>query len=110
MSDLDEGKNFSASFFGAKPDSFIITRGLNRELDMSKYNSNSFLDYENLTPEEISQAIAGACVDDTGAVKATPQKQIAETLFGDSKESTAKLNNALQKLSNGTGSDLNIDE
>jgi len=106
MSDLDEGKNFSASFFGAKPDSFIITRGLNRELDISKYNSNSILDYENLTPEEISQAIARACADDTGAIKATPLKQIAKSLFGDSKESTTKLNNALQKLSNGSGSNL----
>jgi hypothetical protein len=75
MSDLDKGKDFSASFFGAKPDSFLITRGMTRNLEPLKSRPDSFFDVDSLTPEEISQIIAHSCSDESGNVVATPLSQ-----------------------------------
>jgi DEAD/DEAH box helicase domain-containing protein len=106
MSDLEGGKDFSASFFGAKPDSFLITRGMTRTLEQSNSKPDSTFDIDSLTPEEISQIIAHACSDESGTVVATPLSQISKFMFGDAHDSNLKLDNALQKLSSGVGVNL----
>ncbi len=106
MSDLDKGKDFSASFFGAKPDSFLITRGMTRNLEPLKSRPDSFFDVDSLTPEEISQIIAHSCSDESGNVVATPLSQISKFMFGETKDSEVKLDKALQKLSSGIGTNL----
>ena len=106
MSDLDGGKDFSASFFGAKPDSFLITRGMTRNLEQQNSKPDSTFDTDSLSPEEISQIIAQACSDESGKVIATPLSQISKYMFGEDKDSDLKLDNALQKLSSGDGANL----
>jgi DEAD/DEAH box helicase domain-containing protein len=106
MSDLEGGKDFSASFFGAKPESFLITRGMTRNLQTKISNSDSSFDIDSCTPEEISQIIAQACSDGSGTVVATSLSQISKFMFGEAKDSDLKLDLALQKLSRGIGADL----
>ena len=106
MSDLEGGKDFSASFFGAKPDSFLITRGMTRNLEQLNSKSDSTFDIDSLTPEEISQIIAQACSDESGTVVATPLSQISKFMFGETKDSDLELDRALQKLSSGVGANL----
>ena len=106
MSDLDGGKDFSASFFGAKPDSFLITRGMTRNLEPLKMKEDSTIDVENLSSEEISQIIAQACSDESGKVVATSLSQVSKYMFGEGIDSNLKLDKALQKLSSGVGTNL----
>jgi DEAD/DEAH box helicase domain-containing protein len=106
MSDLEGGKDFSASFFGAKPDSFLITRGMTRNLEQPISKPDSAFDIDSLSPEEISQIIAQACSDESGNVIATSLSQISKFMFGETKDADLKLDSALQKLSSGVGTNL----
>jgi DEAD/DEAH box helicase domain-containing protein len=82
MSDVELGKSFAADFFGAKPDSFLVTAGTPRpvpeleDLDPAKVVSNSYSD------TELSWSLVNACKSPQGSFVGTSSEKIKDRLFG----------------------------
>jgi DEAD/DEAH box helicase domain-containing protein len=106
MSDVDKGKKFAADFFGAKPESFLVTAGEPKpvpefgELDASKVLSEDYSDVQ------LSLALANACKSTTGQFVGTTSATICSRLFGDSPNSKLAFNSVLQQLSNSVNSEV----
>ena len=100
MTDIEKGKKFAADFFGAKPESFLVTAGVPkpvpefRSLEISKVFSGDYKD------SELSWALANACKSSSGSFVGTSSTVIRERLFGKSEDSDGALQRVLQTLSN----------
>jgi DEAD/DEAH box helicase domain-containing protein len=106
ISDLDRGKQFAAGFFGALPESFLITKGRTRDLSSIENLNLPIKDVDDLSAEQVSQVIAKSCINSDGVAVTTPLSDIATNLFGSSANSMGLIEKALQKVSSGTGKDL----
>jgi DEAD/DEAH box helicase domain-containing protein len=82
MSDIELGKSFAADFFGAKPESFLVTAGAPRPvpemdaLDPEKVLSSSYSD------TELSWSLVNACKSPEGSFVGTSAETIKDRLFG----------------------------
>ena len=99
MTDANSGKRFAADFFGAKPDSFLITAGEPKpvpefkEIDAFRLVSGDYSD------AELSWALANACKSSTGNFVGTSSEVICNRLFGQSANPKELFQILLQKLS-----------
>ncbi len=106
MTDVEKGKKFAADFFGAKPESFLITGGEPkqvpefRNLEISKVFSGEYRD------SELSWALANACKTSYGSFVGTSSTLIREKLFGKSDQSEEAFQRVLQILSNSSDPDV----
>lgn len=106
MSDLERGKQFAAGFFGALPESFVITKGRTRDLNDVITPPLPLKDIEDLSAEQISQIIAKACLNSDGVAVATPLSQVATKIFDNHVNAMELMEKALVKVSSGTGKHL----
>lgn len=99
MTDLEKGKKFAADFFGARPESFLVTAGEPKQvpefnrLEISKVLSNEYVD------PELSWALANACKTPAGSFVGTSSSVIREKLFGNEEKSNEAFQKLLQSLS-----------
>jgi DEAD/DEAH box helicase domain-containing protein len=102
MTDIDKGKRFAADFFGAHPDSFLVTAGEPKpvpdfkQLEASKVISGEYSD------GQLSWALANACKSNTGNYVGTPSETVKSRLFGDDPNGLEAFQAMLQKLSGST--------
>lgn len=106
MTDVEKGKKFAADFFGAKPESFLVTAGEPKEvpefrsLEVSKVFSGEYKD------SELSWALANACRTPSGSFVGTSSTLIREKLFANSDQSKEAFQKVLQILSISTDPDV----
>ena len=99
MTDLEKGKRFAADFFGAKPESFLVTAGESKsipkfgQLDISKVLRGDYSD------SQLSWALANACKNNSGSFVGTSTALVRERLFGNIGETDKAFRYILQKLS-----------
>jgi DEAD/DEAH box helicase domain-containing protein len=99
MSDVEKGKKFAADFFGAKPETILVTPGEPKSVpDFGELNATKVLagDYSD---GQLSWALANACKSSSGSFIGTSSTSIQERLFGKSEDSREAFQFLLQKLS-----------
>ena len=106
MTDIDKGKKFAADFFGAKPESFLVTAGEPKpvpesgQLEASKVIANEYSDVQ------LSLALANACKSAAGQFVGTTSTTICSRLFQDNPNSKLAFNSIPQQLSNSTNPEV----
>ena len=99
ITDIEKGKRFAADFFGAKPESFLVTSGEPKAvpevsaLDTSKVLSDEY------SGAQLSWGLANACRSDEGNFVGTSVQTIRNRLFGSDPNSHEAFNAMLQKIS-----------
>ena len=106
MSDLEKGKQFAADFFGAKPDSFLVTSGRPKavpgalEINPVKLLAGAYED------KELSFALVNACKNSDGLFVGTSSEKIKSKLFNSSPEADAAFTKLLERLGMSTDPDV----
>ena len=98
MSDIGKGREFAADFFGAKPETFLVTSGTPKSVP-----EGIALNYEGVlegkySDQELSFALVNACKDSTGSYVATSSQTITDVLFGDSPMADQAFRILLERL------------
>ena len=106
MTDVDKGKKFAADFFGAKPESFLVTAGEPKPVPTFSVIEALKVISGDYSDSELSSALANACKSDSGNFVGTPSAIIRERLFGKSLEASDAFQIMLQRLS--TSSDPEV--
>ena len=99
MSNIEKGKVFASNFFGAKPESFLVTSGVAKavpevsELTIEKVLSGLYTD------QELSFGLANTCRNSNGEYVATPSERIKDRLFNGGVNAQKALEILLNRLS-----------
>ena len=97
-----EGSNFLQQLFGVDAESFSIEPGRARPVPAAR--QVSLQEALDLRPEDLADALAAACSDDQGIVRATRVGRVAERLFGDPDARLADLEKVLDRVGSGESS------
>ena len=100
MTDVDKGKKFASDFFGATPESFLVTAGEPKPIPSFSEISPSKVISGQYSDAELSWALANACKSSTGNFVGTPSEKIRQRLFGDEPNCVEAFQALLQQLSN----------
>jgi DEAD/DEAH box helicase domain-containing protein len=107
MTDVDKGKKFAADFFGAKPESFLVTAGEPKPVPTFGATRSSKVISGEYSDIELSSALANACKSASGQFcRNYISNYSCSRLFGNSLMGSEAFQVMLQKLS--TSSDPEV--
>jgi DEAD/DEAH box helicase domain-containing protein len=83
MSNKENGKIFASGFFGAKPDSFLVTSGMPKSIPVENIDLNisKLAEIKKIEASKLSTVLVNACKQADGTFAATGLSEIANRIF-----------------------------